>query len=312
MKPFKPNPIKKNWLKLTNNKKYQEYKHQKQHYKTISALNNYGSNEALTPEKIIALAGLNNGINFSHSGNSGDIIYALPVVKKIKELTNKPVNFYLELNVPMSLAFKNIHPLGNVMLNQKMADGLIPLLNAQSYIDKCDVLTDQKVHINLSSFRNSGILTDRGNIARWNFYTTGIIGDLGNPWLTAEIDKQYDDTIVIARSSRYNNPLVDYSFLSQYKNIAFVGVDSEYQEMKKVIPGIEFIPVTDFLHMARIIKSCKLFIGNQSFPYSIAEGLKARRLLEVFFAAPNVLPEGADGYDFLFQNHFESLVKSLV
>jgi len=83
MKPFKPNPIKKNWLKLTNNKKYQEYKHQKQHYKTISALNNYGSNEALTPEKIIALAGLNNGINFSHSGNSGDIIYALPVVKKI-------------------------------------------------------------------------------------------------------------------------------------------------------------------------------------------------------------------------------------
>jgi len=64
--------------------------------------------------------------------------------------------------------------------------------------------------------------------------------------------------------------------------------------------------------MAQVIASCKLFIGNQSFPYSIAEALKTKRLLEVYYQAPNVIPNGPNGYDFYFQDHFKYLVDAML
>ena len=61
-----------------------------------------------------------------------------------------------------------------------------------------------------------------------------------------------------------------------------------------------------------MISGGKLFIGNQSFPFSVAEGLKVVRLLEVYHRSPNVIPEGQHGYGFYFQKHFEDLVDTLV
>jgi hypothetical protein len=106
--------------------------------------------------------------------------------------------------------------------------------------------------------------------------------------------------------------LIDYSFLSKYGHLVFVGVKTEYEAMLKVIPGLQWKQVADFLELAEIIAGCKLFIGNQSFPYALAESLKVKRLLEVFYQIPNVIPEGDDGYDFCFQKHLEWLVKTLV
>ncbi len=82
--------------------------------------------------------------------------------------------------------------------------------------------------------------------------------------------------------------------------------------MKKSIPNLVWQPVVNFLELAAVIAGSKLFIGNQSFPFSIAEGLKATRLLEVYHRIPNVIPEGKNGYDFYFQKHFEYLVENLV
>ena len=64
--------------------------------------------------------------------------------------------------------------------------------------------------------------------------------------------------------------------------------------------------------MATIINSCRLFIGNQSFPFSVAEGLKANRLLEVYPKAPNVIVEGAGANDFIYQPQFEYAVERLL
>jgi hypothetical protein len=152
----------------------------------------------------------------------------------------------------------------------------------------------------------------RGNIARWYFYTTGIHTDLSEPWLQVDPKDGFSDTIVLARSTRYNNPLIDYSFLSAYKDVVFVGVKAEYERMKKTVSNLHWHPVSDFLEMAQVIKGSKLFIGNQSFPFSVAEGLKALRILEVCPLTPNVIPEGPNGYDFYFQKHLEYLVDSLV
>jgi hypothetical protein len=48
--------------------------------------------------------------------------------------------------------------------------------------------------------------------------------------------------------------------------------------------------------MASIIKGSKLFIGNQSLGFAIAEGLKVARILEVFYGKNNCHPQSENGH----------------
>jgi hypothetical protein len=152
---------------------------------------------------------------------------------------------------------------------------------------------------------------DKGDIGRWCGYITGINPELYKNWINVKANTNFSNDIIIARSERYRNPAIDYSFLSKYENVKFIGVESEFNDIKKFIPEIQQINVENFLEMAEIISGCKIFIGNQSFPFSIAEGLKTCRVLEVYPFAPNVIAQGPLGYDFYFQSHFENLVENL-
>jgi hypothetical protein len=311
---FEENWFKKTWWKYTNRKMYLQYKQDLLQYRQHKPIIDFITQDrSLTVNDILNMVNRGHGeINVSHSGNAGDIIYSLPVIKKLYELTSTPVNFLLKLDEPLELAPGTSHPLNNVKLNLSMANGLINLLDSQPYINRTFVYEGQQVHLDLSVFRKSGVDLSRGNIARWNFYTTGIYADLSESWLEVEAMNGFADTIVLARSTRYNNPLIDYSFLSAYKDVVFVGVKSEYERMKKFISGLQWHPVNDFLELAQVIKGSGLFIGNQSFPFSVAEALKVVRILEVCPLTPNVIPEGPNAYDFYFQKHFEYLVDSLV
>ena len=113
------------------------------------------------------------------------------------------------------------------------------------------------------------------------------------------------------RSLRRQNKYIDYSFLSSYKNLVFVGLKNEFNDLKKSINNLEFYDCKDFLELAMIIKSAKLFIGNLSFGYALAEAIKVPRLLESGPNFPLVYPNGINAHDFYFQNHFENLVKKL-
>ncbi|HWZ04675.1 MAG TPA: hypothetical protein VNX40_13755, partial [Mucilaginibacter sp.] len=135
--------------------------------------------------------------------------------------------------------------------------------------------------------------------------------ELWKKWLFVEPNANFAEHVVIARSERYRNELIDYSFLKKYDNLKFIGVESEFKDLRKYIPNIEWVQVSDFLEMAGIIAGCKFFIGNQSFPYSIAEALKVPRILEVSLEVINVIPEGENGHDFMFQDHFETLAEAL-
>jgi hypothetical protein len=308
----KRNLVSRLWLKHTDNTRYKQYKWELKNQKQLAFANFITDAEKLTsPAKIQKYADANGKIRLSHSGNAGDIIYALPTIEAIRKLTDAKIELYLRLGQPLILSGYNSHPLGNVMLNQKMAEMLITLLKPQPYIDLVEIHTDQIIDIDLDYFRAGGIPLDKGNIARWCSYLTGVNPVLWKPWLNVEADQSYADTIVMARSERYRNYTINYKFLNTYANIVFIGVESEYIDIKKTIPHIKWVQVDDFMQMARIIAGSKFFIGNQSFPYSIAEGLKVPRILETSFEVINVVPEGNDGYDFFFQEHLESLVKTL-
>jgi hypothetical protein len=308
----KRNALSKLWLKHTDRVAYKTYKWELINYKQDQYVNFLiGENRLNNLDKIKAAAAVNNTLNFTHSGNAGDIIYALPTIKKIQEITGATINLYLVLGKPMNLRFYSSHPMGNVMMNEKMAGMLFPLLRSLSYINTCDVYANQKIDIDLDYFRAGLIPQDRGNIARWCGYITGVSPDLWKEWITADADSTYSDSIVIARSGRYQNTSLDFSFINKYNNLKFIGVESEYNDLKQQLPKLEWVQVPNFLHMARMIAGCKFFIGNQSFPYSIAEALKVPRILEVAFEVINVVPEGPNGHDFFFQEHFEWLVADL-
>ena len=113
------------------------------------------------------------------------------------------------------------------------------------------------------------------------------------------------------RSLRRQNKFIDYSFLSSYKNLVFVGLKSEFENLKTKINNLEYYDSKDFLELASIIKNARIFIGNLSFGYALAEAIKVPRLLESAPNFPLVYPNGYDGYDFYFQVHFEEIVKKL-
>lgn len=290
--------LQKWYLKYTDRPAYKRYKRSLQDYAFYQKTINIQHPSLNHPYKALT--------SFMHSGNAGDIIYSLPTVWELSK--NGKANFYLHINQPGEYNF-DYHPLGNITMSEKMANMLVPLLQYQPQIAMAAIYHSQPIDYNLDEFRNYSFRLDNGNITHWYFNVYGIYYDTSVPWMTAPIDKQYADTIVLARSHRYRSPMVSYAFLEKYSNKIFLGVEEEYEDLKRELPGLIFKPVTDFLEMATIINSCRLFIGNQSFPFSIAEALKVKRLLEVYYKAPNVIVQGKNGSDFIYQPQFEHAVK---
>jgi hypothetical protein len=283
-------------LKLTDPEAYQTYKY-------LERLS-----RAKTPPLTIATS--KEFVSFKHGGNAGDLIYALPTAFALAQ--GKPIHLYLQEGKEMFYGKKATHPLGKVMFNMKMINMLEPLLVQQPSIVSCQPFFDQQIDFDLDMFRQYPTNVHAGHIARWYFQVFAISADLGKPWLTAPVDANYKDAIVIARSQRYRSPVITYKFLREYGRVVFVGIEEEYNEMKQMIPQLEYKPVNNFLELAATINGSKLFIGNQSFPFAIAEGLKVKRMLELYYKAPNVIPEGPDAYDFCYQPQFEKIVSEIL
>ena len=186
-----------------------------------------------------------------------------------------------------------------------------PLLLSQDKFVECSIYKDEAINVDLDQFRRLPFNLDKGQISRWYFYVFGISADLCKPWIKVDANQDMIDYIFIARSYRYRTPGIDYSFLKRYSKIAFVGVEEEFKEMKRCIPHLEYRRVKDFLELAKVIAGSKFFIGNQSFPFSLAEGLKCKRILEISYNYPNVVVTGSNSYDFLFQPQFEKIVEKL-
>lgn len=260
-------------------------------------------------------------LSVKHSGNAGDIIYSLPAIRQLSRLcNNQPVDVYLYLNQPANYYEGAVHNVKNdgkdVMLNEYMLKMLKPLLESLDYIGKVEQWVDQQIVINLDRIRkipDEYSLMPNGHISRWYFYTT--------PELTCDLSEQsiptkglgeYSEAIVVNRTHRYRNPGIDYSFLNKIETpVYFVGTLAEYDDFIYMVTKAKYLKVTDFLQLSHIISSCKLFIGNQSMCFAIAEQMKTPRLVELCRFAPNVIPTGANGYDFCSQDAFEKLVNKL-
>ena len=187
---------------------------------------------------------------------------------------------------------------------------MLPLLKQQEYLKNVEIYSGQKIDIDLNFFRELPINFNIDSV-RWYFHLTGNFPDLSKKYLEVNNHEKFKDYIVVMRSLRRQNKFINYSFLSSYKNIVFIGLKNEFDDLKTKINNLEYFDSRDFLELAMIIKNSKLFIGNLSFGYALAEALKVPRLLESGPNFPLVYPNGENAYDFYFQRHFEELTKKL-
>ena len=242
-------------------------------------------------------------LSFLHYGHLGDVVNSLPIVKELSK-THK-CNFYIQAKKPLEPNARHYKRFGDhVFLTKTNVDMLLPLFMKQPYIHKVDKYTNQEIDIDLNLIREMPINHDLDSV-RWYFQLTGVHSDLSVPYLFVVPHKVIKNKVVIIRNARRKNSFTNYKFLKKYENLLFIGLNDEYEDLKKEVPNLEFYDCKDFLEMAQIIKSSKLFLGNLSFGYTIAEGLKIPRLLEAGPDFPVVYPNGKNAYDFYFQEHFE-------
>jgi ADP-heptose:LPS heptosyltransferase len=100
--------------------------------------------------------------------------------------------------------------------------------------------------------------------------------------------------------------------------VVFLGLAEEYRTFKCVAPRARHHEPRDFLDMARVIKGSKCFVGGQSSPWWVAEGLGHPRCLAVFPVAPNCIPMTCSasgkptGFDATTTGNLERIVKRLM
>ena len=240
-------------------------------------------------------------INFLHSGHLGDLVYALPVIKELSK--DHECHFYIQSNKKIPVDYYK-HPAGGVFMDDRMLNLFLPLMKKQKFIHKVEKYNNQKIDINFDIFRTLPV-NICFNSPRWYFHIAGIQVDLTDPYLEVQPHDKVKNKIVIHRTFRHRNQFINYKFLKNFNDLVFVGTKDEYEDLKKDVPNLELYNCQDYLDMARVIKSSKFFIGNQSVAYPIAEALKVPRILEAEPDFPVVQPIGKNAFDFYYQPHFE-------
>lgn len=208
---------------------------------------------------------------FGHSGDLGDIIYALPTIRRAGGGTL----------ILYPAPGKTMH-----LMTASKAELLRPLLVFQSYVDAVVYVDEHEDH-NLNGFRHHW-QPDR-NLADMHLGTHGYnYWPRCHKWL--EVDYQIrDHKVVFARTKRYRNDNFPWTRVwAKYKDDAvFVGLPDEHEAFCREIGPVPHAVTKDFLELARIIAGADLFVGNQTAASAVAEGLKVNMILEVCRSCPN-------------------------
>jgi hypothetical protein len=213
---------------------------------------------------------------FGHSGDLGDAVYALPTVRAagggVLYLYHQPGKTWHGMDADRAASLRS-------------------LLIVQPYVD--DVIFCPDGHPpgatdhDLNGFRDHG--RPGRNLADMHLATHGL-GPEHRDALWLVVDRPVTETaVVFARSARCRNESFPWRRVWEaYRGMAgFVGTAHEHEDFCRSVGAVPLIPTANLLDVARVIAGSRLFVGNQSCPAAIAEGLKWPMVLEVYPPLPN-------------------------
>jgi hypothetical protein len=208
-------------------------------------------------------------VTFSHYGDFGDVIYALAAVRDLCEEAGEQASLYL-------------YPYhgSRELMTADRAEAILPLLRHQPYIKAAEWSRRPRgvrLDTALCKFAEPGF-----NIAdRVSHYLNIPHSDRRRPWLTAG-DPVRAAPVVFARGPRHRPPGFPWRQVVGRlgARAVFVGLPDEYEAFCAEVGPVPYRPTADLLDLARVVAGCDLFVGNQSAPRAVAEGLKRPVVVE--------------------------------
>lgn len=216
---------------------------------------------------------------FAHAGDLGDIIYSLPTIKALG-------------GGILYLTPEHRSPMGpHTKIDEKYVENMRGLLEEQEYIHEVrysETITSD-VNVNLSEFRKWWRVWGPESwqpIYQLHLKAFNTQYDVRQPWLHVSNPVSIPGKpIVINRTERYNNDKVNLWRLVQqhHEKMVFIGTPGEHNRFIHwchPIPKIPYYPTPTLLDVARVIKGSKVFVGGQSCPAAIAQGLGSKLVME--------------------------------
>lgn len=211
---------------------------------------------------------------FSHTGDYGDVVYSLMAVKHLCEEATAasgvavPCEFY-------------VCPDGETRsrMTEEHARSLLPLLRAQPYIGRAE-WRPSPLGVRLQHATRGRHRVRAYNLAdQYAHYFHLPYSEHHGAWLSLPPLAQSAGRagVVLARSHRYRNPRFPWPEIVRRfaAQAVFVGLREEHADFcRRFKCDVPYAATGNLLELARVIAGCRLFLGNQSCPRAIAEGLK--------------------------------------
>lgn len=226
---------------------------------------------------------------FHHSGDAGDVVYALPVIKSLG-------GGVLFLSGDNKYPYPRPTRWAQAGAPPEWVGNLSGLLNQQDYI--WGVHWTQKLpfscDVDLNSFRRFYQSREHSFDSLFSLHqrAIGVTHPETEPWLT--VDKPVEipgRDIIVNRTQRFSNPEFPWRYLCKKygDRMAFVGDWKEASMFQHQFGAFNVIwhKTETLLDVARVIAGAKCFIGNQSCPLAIALGLGQNVISEVWLANQN-------------------------
>jgi len=244
---------------------------------------------------------------FKHTGDIGDLIYFLPVIKHYGggvlfldtiELSIKKIDEPVIQWPPLGMCDYNHLKMIRCGLDVNKYHSLKPLLEIQTYISSVELWVGAfsaslDCHNNIPFLIHvfPGKARDK-NLCHFMLDWHKVpLTAVSKPWIVA--DKVYRQDILVSRSFRYRNPSFPWRKLCDHyrHRMQFMGTRDEHADFCRLFGNVPYLETVNFLEVARHLAGCLLFIGNQSACYALAEAMHVPSLQETSPKVPDCVFE---------------------
>lgn len=214
---------------------------------------------------------------FKHSGDLGDIVYALPTIRALGGGV-----LYLDVAGGESEPACRAQCIDRkTKFNQTGFDFVAPLLRRQPYVSEVVVWSGETVDVNLDRFRykfvDGSARSRTHNLLDLHLDAFGLPPlDPNAAWLESGDPIALDRPVIVSRSPRMQ---ANFPWFVTRKAVfrdraVFVGLPKEHEYFEYTFDvAIPYRPVADALEMTRIIAGCELLVTNSTFALAVGIGL---------------------------------------
>lgn len=222
---------------------------------------------------------------FKHSGDMGDIIYCLPVIKALG-------GGILLLDTSGGEDEESCRKQcidGKTKFNKTSFDFISPVIRHQDYIIDCrEYIKGERVDYNLNNFRlkfsdpNSRSKTK--NLLDLHMEAFNLPQhDPNEAWLKPSCPIILDRKIIVCRSPRMQSNFPWFQsnkFVWRDKGV-FIGLPKEHEFFEWTFDiKIPYHKVKDSLDMCNVIAGCETFVANSTFALALAIGLGTVNIIQ--------------------------------